>query len=74
MDKLHSLWLVGKVKIINLTYTSDSLILSLPPLGHAEVASLLLDYGANKDCRTKTGITPFFQVWFISVQRTAYSQ
>ena len=52
----------------------DSLILSLPPLGHAEVASLLLDYGANKDCRTKTGITPFFQVWFISVQRTAYSQ
>ena len=25
--------------------------------GHAEVASLLLEYGANKDCRTKTGIT-----------------
>ena len=30
--------------------------------GHAEVAALLLEYDANKDCRTKTGITPLFQV------------
>ena len=30
--------------------------------GHADVAALLLDYDANKDCRTKTGITPLFQV------------
>ena len=30
--------------------------------GHADVAALLLEYDANKDCRTKTGITPLFQV------------
>jgi len=30
--------------------------------GHAEVAELLLEYNANKDSRTKTGITPLFQV------------
>lgn len=30
--------------------------------GHADVATLLLAYDANKDCRTKTGITPLFQV------------
>ena len=30
--------------------------------GHADVAALLLEYEANKDCRTKTGITPLFQV------------
>lgn len=30
--------------------------------GHGEVAALLLEYEANKDCRTKTGITPLFQV------------
>ena len=30
--------------------------------GHSEVAALLLDFEANKDCRTKTGITPLFQV------------
>ncbi len=30
--------------------------------GHAVVAALLLEYDANKDCRTKTGITPLFQV------------
>jgi len=35
--------------------------LSSPP-GHADVAALLLEYDANKDCRTKTGITPLFQV------------
>ena len=32
--------------------------------GHAEVAELLLEYNANKDSRTKTGITPLFQVLY----------
>ena len=30
--------------------------------GHAAVAQLLLEYRANIGCRTKTGITPLFQV------------
>ena len=30
--------------------------------GHSDVAGLLLEFDANKDCRTKTGITPLFQV------------
>ena len=30
--------------------------------GHATVAQLLLEYRANIGCRTKTGITPLFQV------------
>ena len=30
--------------------------------GHARVARLLLELNANRDCRTKTGITPLFQV------------
>lgn len=32
--------------------------------GHSEVAGLLLEFDANKDCRTKTGITPLFQVLY----------
>ena len=31
-------------------------------LGHRDVAELLLENVANRDCRTKTGITPLFQV------------
>ena len=31
-------------------------------LGHKDVAELLLENVANRDCRTKTGITPLFQV------------
>ena len=30
--------------------------------GHRDVAELLLENVANRDCRTKTGITPLFQV------------
>ena len=30
--------------------------------GHYDVADLLLERNANRDCRTKTGITPLFQV------------
>ena len=30
--------------------------------GHSDMAGLLLEFDANKDCRTKTGITPLFQV------------
>ena len=35
--------------------------------GHADVAALLLEYDANKDCRTKTGITPLFQVCMVGI-------
>ena len=38
------------------------LTLSSSSPGHADVAALLLEYDANKDCRTKTGITPLFQL------------
>ena len=31
-------------------------------LGHRDVAEMLLRYNANRECRTKTGITPLFQV------------
>ena len=30
--------------------------------GHRDVAELLLRSNANRECRTKTGITPLFQV------------
>ena len=36
-------------------------------IGHADVAELLLQHNANKDCRTKTGITPLFQVSCITL-------
>ena len=39
-------------------------------LGHHCVAELLLERGANRDCRTKTGITPLFQV--IRLERLSY--
>ena len=29
------------------------------------MAELLLQHNANKDCRTKTGITPLFQVSYM---------
>ena len=41
--------------------------------GHADVAALLLEYDANKDCRTKTGITPLFQVCGGGVLRVFYT-
>ena len=31
------------------------------------MAELLLQHNANKDCRTKTGITPLFQVSYVSL-------
>ena len=38
------------------------IIILLVFLGHRDVAELLLENVANRDCRTKTGITPLFQV------------
>lgn len=35
---------------------------TFPLIGQYKVAELLLQYGANRDCRTKSGITPFYQV------------
>ena len=32
------------------------------------MAELLLQHNANKDCRTKTGITPLFQVSYVSTE------
>ena len=33
--------------------------------GFTEIAGVLLKFGANKDCRTKMGLSPFFQVYFV---------
>ena len=37
-------------------------------LGHKDVAELLLENVANRDCRTKTGITPLFQVRIFKIK------